>query len=167
MNFNGSIWHALWILAPIGALVFVISLLTVRRGYHYFFDPKHNGENHEGDFEPHSARYHDLAKLVIALSAGVIAFLVNTLANQKPPLSNEDLRISHSAPIVVGFFASSIFCLIIFLLWMTVKYEEYCHSAKHDTYKAWKYAVTKSLGMTGFVAFLLGFVWLAAKLFHQ
>ena len=39
------------------------------------------------------------------------------------------------------------------------------HSADHSTYKRWKYAFSTSLGWTGLLSFVLGFLWLARNLF--
>jgi hypothetical protein len=167
-GFNGSIWHALWVLFPAGLAVYLVALLSVKRGHHYLFDPKHNKDRRlrdAGEFGPHSQRYQDLAKLAIALSTGAIAFLVNTLASQKPPLPDFAQRIASVAPIVVGFFGMTITFLILFMTLQTLWYEEYCHSPTHNTYKAWKYALCNSLGWSGLLSFLLGFGWLARNLF--
>ena len=167
-NFNQSIWHVLWILLPLGAVAFVVAYCTVKRGNYYFFDPKHSrGDDLSdvGDFGQHSQRYQDLSKLVVALSAGAIAFLVNTLASQKSPTTEFSKRVTEAAPIVVGFFGAAIAFLILFMVLQTTWYEEYCHSSTHSTYKAWKYATCNCLGWSGLAAFLLGFIWLARNLF--
>jgi hypothetical protein len=165
--FNRSVWHSLWVLFPVGGLVFLTAFLRVKKGHHYFFDPKHNQSclKDAGDFGPHSQRYQDLSKLAIALSAGAIAFLINTIVNEKPPATDFVQRIEEVAPIVVGFFGAAIALLITFMVLQTVWYEEYCHSVTHSTYKAWKYALCTSLGWSGLLAFLLGFGWLARNLF--
>ena len=167
-GFNTSIWNAFWVLTPIGIAVFFIAALQVNWKYGYFFDPKHNGTGHEdsGDFGPHLQRYQDLAKLVITLSTGAIAFLINALMNQKEPLSGIGARAVQVAPIVSGFFGAAIALLIAFMLLQTVWYEEYTHSLHHSTYKAWKYCLSNALGYTGLLSFLLGFVWLARNLFR-
>ena len=156
-------------LGPIWCVAFILAGWSVRWGCHYLFDPKHNKDDRlkdAGDFGPHSQRYQDLAKLAIALSAGAIAFLINTLVSIKPPISEFDQRIVDVAPIVTGFFGSAIALLILFMLSQTIWYEEYSHSATHSTYKAWKYAVCNALGWSGLVSFLLGFGWLAKNLFR-
>jgi hypothetical protein len=57
-NFNGSIWHALWILVPLAGIIFSLSFLVVKPGFYYFFDPKHNGRVKDGgDYGPHMQRY--------------------------------------------------------------------------------------------------------------
>jgi hypothetical protein len=169
MPFNSSIWHALWILLPLGVIVYLVTLATLEKGCHYYFDAKHNdgpGYEDAGNFEPHSARYQDLAKLVITLSSAAIAFLIGVQANNKPPLSEFAQKTEAVAPIVVGFFASSIAFLIFFMVSQNVWYEQYCHSADHSTYKRWKYALSMALGWTGLTSFIVGFVWLARNLFH-
>lgn len=130
-----------------------------------YFDPKHNEgfPADAGDFAPHWARYESLAKLVITLSAGAIAFLINLEANST--LNDFTRKVFNVSPIVVGFFGASIFFLILFLLWMTYCYEEYCHRAEHDSYRNWKFALSISFGWMGFLAFILGFIWLAQNLF--
>src|SRR5579862_5467019 len=40
-NFNSSIWHALWILVPLGSIVYSLSFFSLKSEW-YFFDPKHN-----------------------------------------------------------------------------------------------------------------------------
>lgn len=67
----------------------------------------------------------------------------------------------------MGFFGASILLLILFLLWMAYCYEDYCHTPGHDSYRAWKYAVTVSLGVMGFISFICGFGWLGVNLFGR
>jgi hypothetical protein len=172
-GFNRSVWHAFWILGPFvaGAVILLWTFAYRKRNYFFHFDPKNNDhqrlKDEKGDFNSHSGRYQDLAKLVITLSVGAIAFLINTIAGQKPPLTAFDQRLVDVAPIVVGFFGMSIALCIAFMLLQTVWYEEYSHNASHSTYRAWKYALCNVLGWTGLIAFVLGFVWLAANLFRQ
>jgi hypothetical protein len=139
-----------------------------KKDHHYYFDPKHNAGpsfRDRGDFEPHARRYQDLAKFTVTLSAAAIAFLINVLATGKQPTSLMISKIEWSAPIVVGFFGFSIANLIGFILSQTIWYEEYCHSASHNSYVRWKYAVSQSLGWSGLLAFILGFGWLARNIF--
>jgi hypothetical protein len=169
MGFNHSIWHALWVLALPCTGVYFCAFFSLKKGHFYFFDPKHNVDvklqKEGGEFEPHSNRFNDLAKLLIALSAGVIAFLVNTLANEKEPPSRILIAIESTAPIVVGFFGASMAFLILFMSLQAVWYEQYCHSPSHSTYVRWKYAVCTSLGWTGLLAFAIGITWFAQNLF--
>jgi len=169
-SFNSSIWHAFWVLSVpgVGVFTWIIYKAVARKRWFHFFDPKHNTDKRladAGDFLPHWDHYEGLAKLSITLSAGAIAFLISTLVGQKDTPSDFARRIADVAPIVVGYFGAAIFFLILFLLWMTYCYEEYCHSPVHDTYRAWKYAITQSLGWIGFISFILGFGWIAANLF--
>ena len=172
VGFNSSVWHAFGVLSPIGFGMSIFILVKAWRfkNWIHFFDPKHNLDprlkQEGGEFAEHWNHYEGLAKLAITLSAGAMAFLISTIANQKPPLMPLAQKLTDVAPIVVGFFAASILLLIMFLLWMTFCYEEYCHHADHASYAAWKYAVTVSLGWTGFISFLCGFGWLGANLFH-
>jgi hypothetical protein len=168
-GFNHSIWHALIILAIPGLIVYLCSFFSLKKGHFYFFDPRHNdAENlckEGGTFEPHSQRYNDLAKLLITLSTAVIAFLVNTLANEKPPQPQIITAIQSVAPIVVGFFGCSICFLILFLALQAVWYEQYCHRLAHNSYLRWKYALCNFLGWTGLLSFGVGVIWLAQNLF--
>jgi hypothetical protein len=167
-RFNGSMWHALWVLCPLAGLVFWAAFRAVRKGGHFFFDPKHNKNSrlHDaGDYGPHMQCYQDLAKLVITLSAAAIAFLINTLIGQRPPIPESSQKFMDCAPIVVGYFGAAIAFLVAFLVVQDVWYEEYCHSPDHSTYKAWKYATSTSLGYAGLVSFVLGFGWLATSVF--
>jgi len=170
-GFNHSIWNAFLVLGPIGIVagVFVMTYAIRKSRFYFHFDPKSNSDKdlkeEKGDFGPHSGRYQDLAKLAITLSVGAIAFLINTQASEKPPLTEFVLKVADVTPIVVGFFGAAIALLIAFMILQTVWYEEYCHSPKHDTYRAWKYALCNVLGWTGLLAFLLGFSWLAVNLF--
>jgi hypothetical protein len=160
--FNESIWHALWVLLPLGMVVYLLELSSLPKGAHYFFDPKHNVDprlRDAGDYEPHSARYQGLAKLAITLSAGAIAFLVNALAGDRPA-SVFSLGVRAVAPIVIGFFGSCIAMLVAFMVLQSMWYEAYCHSPDHSTYKRWKYALSTSLGFDG-AAFLRDRVHLA------
>jgi hypothetical protein len=141
------------------------------KNWHHFFDPKHNANlllRQEGaDFSQHWSHYEGLSKLVITLSAGALAFLINSIANDTRKNAPFFEKLSDVAPIVVGFFAAAILFLVLFLLWMAYCYEDYCHTATHDSYKAWKYAVSVSLGVMGFISFVCGFGWLGVNLFGK
>jgi hypothetical protein len=168
-GFNKSLWNALWILTPFGIAIYGVSFFGLKKGFHFLFDSKHGQsaqlKDEKGDFGPHYGRYSDLARLLITISAAVIAFLVNTLANEKEPAPEIMQAIKTTAPIVVGFFGSSIALLILFLAVMAKSYEDYCHSETHSTYHRWIYAATISTGATGLVMFATGVVWLANGLF--
>jgi hypothetical protein len=172
IGFNTSIFNALYILAFPGCVAFgaVISQAQHQKQWHYFFDPKHNDSDslkkEGGTFEVHWTHYQGLAKLCIALSSGALAFLINTLANQHQPLTDFNMKLTEVAPIVVGFFGSTVFFLILFQTWMAYCYEVYCHRERHDSYKAWMHGTTVSLGTMGFIAFILGFTWLGFNLFR-
>lgn len=170
-TFNGSIWHALWVLLPLGVVVYLLCFFSLNKGSHYFFDPKHNVDpklrDEGGDYEPHSKRYQDLAKLAIALSAAAIAFLIGIMASDKPIAPAFAQKIQLVAPIVCGFFGSCIAFLVLFMVLQSIWYEQYCHSSDHSTYKRWKYALSTSMGWTGLLGFVLGFLWLARNLFHS
>ena len=150
-------------------IVWILVKAVRYKSWFHLFDPKHNLnallQKEGGEFGPHWTHYEGLAKLSITLSAGALAFLINIMVNQKPPFSVLAQKTAEVAPIVVGFFGTAIFLLIAFLLWMTYCYEEYCHSPNHDTYRAWKYCITQTLGIIGFLSFLLGFGWLGVNLF--
>jgi len=146
------------------AIVFVIAI--GRSQWYFVFDPKHNPvpglQAEKGTFEPHSARYQDLAKLVITLSVGAMAFLINTVAGLKPPTRTDiQSKVADVTPIAAGFFGISTW--IAFILLQTIFYEAYCHSPNHDSYQAWKYVLCIVLGWTGLVAFICGFAWVAAN----
>lgn len=171
-NFSSSIWHALCVLLPLGGLIFLWCFCVVfKKGYHYFFDPRHNPDqrlkDENGTFEPHAKRYQDLAKLIIALSAAGIAFIISILASDKSSAPEFAKTIRAVAPIVMGFFGACTALLILFMLLQTYLYEGYCHSADHNTYVRWKYALNVSLGWTGLLSFVLGFGWLAVNLFSH
>jgi hypothetical protein len=163
-------WHASWVLLPIGIVIYVSLFTRLKKGSHYFFDPKHNVDPRlkaEGlDFEPHSKRYQDLAKLAITLSAAAIAFLISVTFSEKPMNPEFTARIRGVAPIVSGFFGAAVALLVLFMLYQALNYEAYCHSADHSTYKRWKYALSTTLGFTGLCSFVLGFVWLAQSVFQ-
>jgi len=168
-NFNGSFWHALWVLSPLTIVVYLICFFSLKKGCHYFFDPKHNVDprlKDAGDYERHSARYQDLAKLAITLSAAAIAFLINILITDKPPTVFVQ-RIQQVSPIEFGFFGFCIACLVFFMVLQSIWYEEYSHSPNHSSYKRWKYALSTSLGWTGLLSFVLSFLWLARNLFRS
>jgi len=169
MRFSSSIWNVLWILGVPGIVMAgrVLLIAWKKRQWFHFFDPKDNTvfPMETGDFKHHWKRYEGLAKLSITLAVGAVAFLINLLVNQNNSPNEFGRKIGQVAPLVIGFFGASIFLLMLFLLWMTYCYEEYTHSLKHDSYRAWKYALTQSLGGMGFIAFLLGFVWLVSYVF--
>jgi hypothetical protein len=166
---NHSVWNALLILAVPSAVIFLLAFFSLKKGAYYIFDPKHN--NHptlraEGrDFEPHSKRYNDLARLLITLSAGIVAFIVNTLAGGGEHPSRYWGKIESTAPIVVGFFGASIALLILFSVLQAYWYEQYCHWPNHNSYSRLKYAICISLGFTGLLAFGIGVFWFAVNIF--
>lgn len=182
-GFNHSVWNVLIALTPVWLLVVVkpIHSAIKRKDVIYHFDPKYylagettvthlsgRGSARAGDeasFKDHSARYQDLGKLIVTLSAGAIAFLVNTLVNQKESMNQATHRVIDVCPIVVGFFGCSIAFIVIFSGLQANWYEEYCNSPLHDSYSAWKYDLSTGLGLGGAFAFLAGFGWLAANLF--
>src|SRR5882757_6219896 len=87
---NSHIWSAPLVLLIPAVVVFVAAFKLVKKGHHYLCDPKHNKGDcfkDAGDFGPHLQRYQDLSKLTITLSAGAIAFLINTMVGQKSPVS--------------------------------------------------------------------------------
>ena len=141
------------------------------KGSYHFFDPRHNPDRRlieeKGTFEPHAKRYQDLAGLIIALSTTGTAFLISILAKDKPSEPGFAQAIRGVAPIVIGFFGACTGLLIFFILLQTYFYEEYCHSAEHNTYVPWKYALNATLGWTGLFSFVIGFVWLAVNLFSH
>jgi hypothetical protein len=163
-------WHALYIIFPIAIIVYLLNLWSLGKADHYFFDPKHNNDPRlkaaGGDFEPHSKRYQDLAKLAITLSAAALAFLVSVTFSEKPTNPAFAVRIQAVAPIIAGFFGSTIALLVAFMLFQALNYEADCHSGDHSTYKPWRYALSLALGFTGLVAFVLGFLWLAHSVFR-
>jgi hypothetical protein len=168
IRFSHSILNVLWILLPLGAVIFVVAFRSLPNGTHYFFDPKHNKDSRlkdAGEFGPHSQRYQDLAKLLIALAAGAIAFFINLFANDKPPTAAFVTKAEGVAPIVVGFFGCSIALLVAFMICQTVWYEEYSHSPGHDSYTRVKYAICTTLGWCGLMSFILAFCWVAITLF--
>ena len=172
-SFNSSVWNAFVVLSPfgVGMFGFVIVKAWRYKDWDHFFDPKHNTDPQlkleGGDFSQHWSHYEGLAKLAITLSAGALAFLINAIANGRPPASQFVQRLTDVSPIVVGFFGASILLLILFLLWIAYCYEAYCHNTSHECYSAWKYAVTVSLGVMGFISFVCGFGWLGVNLFRQ
>ncbi|MGA3370799.1 MAG: hypothetical protein ABSC48_03455 [Terracidiphilus sp.] len=170
-GFNKCVWNALFVFVPLSAGGFVIAFRSIvheKEGYYHFFDPKHNVSQNlkreNGEFGPHSQRYNEVAKLILALSAGVIAFFINALANSNA--QSEVLKAIRSmAPIIIGFFGFSIALIIIFMALQAFWYEEYCHTENHNSYNRWKYAICVTLGWTGLVSFGVGVIWLAANLF--
>lgn len=169
--FNHHLWGAgiVLILFLIAAVVYVLYQFKGKTDWYHFFDSRHNPDlvlqAEGGTFEPHWSHYEGIAKLSITLSTAAIAFIINALVNDATAKSNVGLRLLDVAPIVIGFFGSSIFLLICFLAWMAYCYEDYCHKSGRDSYRAWKYATTVSLGLNGFLAFIFAFGWLGVNLF--
>jgi hypothetical protein len=170
-TFNRHLWSAGIVLFPflVAAFLYVLYTFKGRANWYHFFDPRHNKsltlQAEGGTFETHWSHYEGVAKLSITLSAGAIAFLINALVNTATPRSGIGPSLLCVAPIVIGLFGSSIFLLVCFLGWMAYCYEDYCHRPEHNSYRAWKYATSISLGLNGFLAFILAFVWLGVNLF--
>lgn len=170
-TFNHHLWSAVIVLVPflLSAFVYVIYQFKGKANWYHFFDSRHNVDANlraeDGTFETHWSHYDGIAKLIITLSSGAIAFIINALVNEATAKSNVGLRLLDVAPIVIGLFGASIFLLVCFLGWMAYWYEDYCHQPKHNSYRAWKYATTVSLGLSGFLAFIFAFVWIGVNLF--
>jgi hypothetical protein len=168
-GFNHSIWSAVWLTAIIFGLLYLVTFLRFKKNTWYFFDPKHSTDARladAGDFGPHAQRYQDLAKLLITLATGAIAFMVNAVSSSNQ--ANEfTKRLVSVAPVVVGFFGCSIAFLMGFMFSQTSFYETYCHSPTHSTYTRSKYSLSTSFGWTGLIAFLLAFGWLAQNVFTR
>lgn len=167
-GFNKDVWHALWIFFPIFLVVYAWCFFSLKKGAFYLFDPRHGIDTRQadaGDYSAHYQRYMDMAKLCITLSAASIAFLINSLLNEKPDSASMVHKIANTAPIVVGFFGLTIATLILFMVFQTVFYEAYSHSPDHNTYSRSKYALCNSLDWTGLLLFVIGFGWLAQNLF--
>lgn len=104
VGFNQIIWNVAWIVAPLALLIYGVVFLRLKKGFHYFMDPKDNTDARladAGTFEGHLGRYCDAAKLLIALAGGVTAFLINALAVDKP--SAFVTSLASSIPIIIGF----------------------------------------------------------------
>jgi len=163
-GFSGSIWHALYIVLPLGLIVFFWAFFSLEKGSAYFFDPKDGGGSLSGDFEAHSKRYQDIAKLLITLSVASIAFVISLVTSDRQYTSPVAQRLQVVAPIVLGFFGVCVAFLITFITMQTYLYEQYCHAQNRDTYTRWKYALNVSFGWTGLLSGILGFWWLASNL---
>jgi len=165
------LWSAGIVLIPflLAAFLYVLNQFKGKSDWYYFFDPRHNIDPilqaEGGTFGTHWSHYEGIAKLSITLSTGAIAFMINALVNDATAKSNVGQRLLDVAPIVIGLFGSSIFLLVCFLAWMAYCYEDYCHKPLHNSYRAWKYATTVSIGLNGFLAFIFAFVWLGVNLF--
>lgn len=170
-TFNHHLWSAGVVLAPflVAAFSYVLYTFKGKNDWYHFFDSRHNASStlkaEGGIFETHWTHYEGISKLSITLSAGAIAFIINALVNDATSKSNIGPRLLDVAPIVIGLFGASIFLLVCFLAWMAYWYEDYCHHPGHDSYGAWKYATTVSLGLNGFLAFIFAFGWLGVNLF--
>jgi len=168
-TFNHHLFNAVAVLIPtlLAAFLYVLSEFKGRTEWYHFFDARHNAglQAEGGTFETHWSHYEGIAKLCITLSAGAIAFMINALVNDSTAKSSVGPRLVDVAPIVIGLFGLSIFLLVCFLAWMAYWYEDYSHHPAHDSYRAWKYATTISLGLNGFVAFIFAFAWLGVNLF--
>ncbi len=119
-----------------------------------------------GGFETHIQRYQDLAKLLLTLAAGTVAFLVNFLAGI--PIDGKrsvySLRLEHACPSSIILLGLSGACAILFLLSENYAYETYCHDEKRDTYTPAWYGFNLALGFSGFIFFLLAYAWLAYRI---
>jgi len=133
----------------------------------YAFDAARCVDAKDGDdrgkFGEHYGRYSDIAKLVVALSGAVIAFLINLLADEKRSAAVGSLV--RGMPIIVGFFGLSIAFLLAFMSFASYLYEEYCHSKSFETYTRRKYAHVSATASTGVLLFILGTVWLTVTMF--
>lgn len=171
-TFNHHLWSAGFVLIPflVTAFVYVFYQFKGKTDWYYFFDSRDNNDPvlqaEAGTFETHWSHYEGIAKLSITLSSGAIAFIINVLVNDATLKSSVGQRLLDVAPIVIGYFGSSIFLLLLFLAWMAYWYEDYCHKARHDSYRAWMHATTVSLGLSGFLAFIFAFGWLSENLFR-
>jgi len=117
--FNSSIWSALWLVIPLGIVVFLRVFFSLKKGRHYFFDPKHNVDPRlraEGVvYDALAKRYQDIGTLLVTLSTAAICFLISIITADKASSSVVAQRLQIVAPIVVGLFEMSVACWVLFM----------------------------------------------------
>jgi hypothetical protein len=146
------------------AAFYSLGRYNLRGGGSYHFDPGGKA----GEFEPHSKRYQDIARLVITLSTASAAFVFNFLINIPAKGSDRNpysFLIEGAAKVSIASFAVSVICLLTFMILQTYLYEVYSHN--QAAYTAHRYAASMSFGFTGLVWFLAGYGWLAWALFSR
>jgi hypothetical protein len=111
-----------------------------------------NPQGQSGAFDPILTRYIRLAEYVIGLSTGSIVLLVGSSA-----LHGQAGRLPwfYASPLLV--LAFSVIYAISFMVWLIFHYEEHQHGEPHTRFA---YCLSLTLGFSGLICFLLGYVWL-------
>jgi hypothetical protein len=148
------------------AFFYGLGRFNLRGAESYHFD----AGGQPGAFEPHSARYQDIAKLVITLATASAAFVFNFLINIPSTASVRgpySFLLEGAAKVSIASFSLSVLCLLTFMIWQSYWYEVYRVPQNQHVYTAHRYAISLAFGFSGLVWFLAGYGWLAWSLFGK
>ena len=136
------------VLVPVG--LWLVCYYTKEHEF-YNFDAKAI----PGAFEPFLVKYLKLTETIVGLATGSIVLLISSSAFHG--------QSGH----LPWFYASPLFILtfcvlygIMFSVWLIFHYEDYQHNGRHS--KA-AYALCETLGFAAILCFVIGYVWLIAK----
>lgn len=152
---------------------FILYLLVLPAGP-FFMDPQDSPQNRKLDeplnrkdrtFEPLLERFCDTAKAVLGLSVASLtvfsAYIGYVAASRgRGPNSTGQAVDLYPVQLALAFpitwqVISTIY-LVLFMAFLTIRYEEYLHDARSYT-RPW-YAFILSCGLSGLACFVLGFV---------
>ena len=146
--FSGESGIVVGALTPI--LLWIICYYTKEHEF-YNFDAR----DIQGAFEPFLVKYLKLVEMIIGLATGSIVLLVGSSA------------FHGQAGHLPWFYASPLFILafcvlygVLFSVWLIFHYEDYQHNGRHSKRA---YALCETLGFASIICFVVGYVWLIAK----
>jgi len=136
-----------------GVVVFVVVWLLASMGTQgKSFDFDARGE--KGAFQPLLSTYLDLAKFVLGLASGSIVLLVGS----SPLHATPRLSYTFASPLFLRAF--SIIYGVLFMMCLTLNYEQYRAIGSELTYTKFKYTPNLAFGYSALFCFCIGYGWL-------
>lgn len=125
----------------------VVCLLT--KGESFNIDPQ--GE--KGAFERILSFYQRCGEVLVGLASGSIVLLISSSA-----FKQGHLPWRFSSPLFL--LALTVAYALLFMVLMTLNYEQHRHHPDSNTYTRFKYTRNQALGFASIICFFAGYLWL-------
>ena len=136
-----------------GIVVFVVVWLLAwicTKGESFDFDARRE----KGAFQPLLSTYLDLTKFVLGLASGSIVLLVGSSAIHSTP------RLPYTFASPLFLLAFSIIYGVLFMMWLTLNYEQYRAIRGESAYTKFRYTRNLACGYSALFCFCIGYTWL-------